>query len=66
MTNIVYFNYEDIHHIFSTYINWNRNDAVKQIKELKEVLQEEEFIEQLSVYKKEFQIEILSYYLKNS
>lgn len=66
MKPTIYFDYNDIHDIFCNYINWNRNDAVKQLKELKELWQEEEFMEQLSILKKEFQIELLSYFYKNS
>jgi len=65
-TEIVYYDFDDIHNIFSNYINWNRKDAVKKMKEIQELWQVDEFWEQLSVYKKEFQIEILSYFYNYS
>jgi len=57
---------KEVFMVIETFINWNRNDAVKDMKNLKEEWLELELLEQLSVYKKEFQIEILSYFYKNS
>jgi len=65
MKPIIFYDSSDIFNIFDNYICWNRTDAVKQLKELKELWQENEFLEQLSVYKKEFQIEFLSYFYNN-
>lgn len=60
-------NYNELWQVISNYINWNNKDFLKWMKEIKENDQEPEFVnEHLSVYKKEFQIELLTYFFKNA
>ena len=56
-----------IFYIFETYINWNKTDALKLIREILDRNPDgaDEILNQLSVYKQDFQNQFLSYIFKH-
>ena len=63
--NEVYFDSTDVREIVESFINGNRNDAVKKMKEIKDLWQEEEFMDILDEFDGH-RTEILVYFFKNS
>ena len=56
-----------VFYIFETYINWNKSDALKLIREILDRNPDgaDEILNQLSVYKQDFQNQFLSYIFKH-
>ncbi len=57
---------KQVFYIFETFINWNKKDALEMYKIISQTEDGyNEIINQLSVYKKEFQIQFLLYILNS-
>lgn len=56
----------DIRYVIETYINWNRNEAVKEMKRIKDDWLWDDFMEYLHQnYLDEVKLDILEYFFKN-
>ena len=57
---------QDIEDVINSYINWNRNSAILEMKEIKEWGQAYELLQQLEEFTYEIQLEILKYFFNHS